>query len=102
MWEEKRVTPEEFEYHRRRTIEMLHPEEVQYLKECAALVDMSYEELMEEAAERVRNPDHYVSTGGNMSYEGIDWPRFWKAYFFVTNTKAEGEHFDWGFFRCSC
>lgn len=95
------MTPEEFEMRRRKTIELLHPAEVAYLKECAGMVDMSYEDLLEAAKERLESGD-YVSMGSNTSYQDIDWDRFWKAYFFVTNTLPDKNHDGWGFFSCSC
>lgn len=95
------MTPEEFEAARRRTIEMLHPEEVAYLKHCADLVSMSYDALLAATKEHLECGE-YVHMGSDMSYEDIDWDRFWKAYFFVTNTRPEGEHPEWGFFSCSC
>ncbi len=95
------MTPEEFEEVRRKTIELLHPEEVAYLNRCAEIVNMSYEDLLAAAKDNLETGE-YIHTGSNMDYQDIDWDRFWKAYFFVTNTRAEGKHPEWGFFSCSC
>ena len=86
---------------RRETMELLNAPAVEYIKECADIVDMPYDRLMEVAR-------CYLETGEaadvNMEQSNnamdIDWPKFWASYFLLTGKEPKDKQAEP--FNCAC
>lgn len=85
---------------RQETIEMLHSDEVAYLKECASIVGMDYADFMTRARMYVEKGEtHTVDMDTSNASIDIDWPKMWRCYAAVTGTQVTEKD---DFFVCSC
>lgn len=87
---------------RRETLELLQAPAVQYIKECAALAELTYDEMMHTAhAYLDGGHERDISMSASNATMDVDWPKFWASYSLLTgdappkNTHAEP-------FNCNC
>lgn len=76
-----------------------HAEEKARLQDAADAAGISYDELMEAAADFL-NHGTYLSQGGRWEGHGLP-DTFWDDHDAVTGTKTPGDK-RWSFFSCSC
>lgn len=107
MTSKKPMTPEEFQKLRRKTIEMLEPECIPEMENCAAALDLSFDEFLSILHSAAADEEYYHHMGDNESYHAFDWEKIWRGFEILTDShRPKGR---WGNdkavvvpFSCSC
>lgn len=98
------MTPEQLDFERRRTIEMLHPELKREMEACATALEMDFDEFMEHLHGAAADDDYFHGTGPNESYYDFNWTKIWLGYELLTGKKVPPSK--WGGprvpFSCAC
>lgn len=98
------MTPEEFDLYRRHTIEMVNPELVREIRNCAEALEMSFEEFLAVLQESQDDDRFYQNMGTNQAYDEFDWNKIWAGWELITGKQAKPS--SWGGprrpFSCAC
>lgn len=93
-----------FERQRIKTIEMLNPEFIHEMKDCAAALNLGFDDFLDILHDAVRDDDYYESMGSNESYRDFDWAKIWVGYELLTGKKVPPSRYGgWRVpFSCAC
>jgi hypothetical protein len=89
----------EFEANRRKTIELLNPEVIHEMKNCAEALNMSFEEFVGILDRAAEDEEYYESMGDNQEYDSNHGTKIWAGYELLTGKKVWGHRVP---FSCAC
>lgn len=96
--------PTDFERQRIKTIEMLNPEFLGEMRDCAESLNMEFEEFLDHLHAAYNDEGYYEGVGDNESYRSYDWNKIWLGYELLTGKKVDLAK--WGYaripFSCAC
>ena len=78
----------EFQRQRRKTIELLNPEVIHEMKDCARALELTFDDFLAILDRGAEDEGYYESMGSNESYNDYNWVKIWMGYELLTGKKV--------------